>query len=117
MLQLDKYVLNIIGQFHSISFPFFVVAFQLRKNERLPYYHQGAYGHTEKNHWSCCNKEGREAEGCVESTRPTPSMERKSDPLKRSRLPSRESATMLRSKSLPRYYEFSEDSIGSPIVR
>ena len=45
-----------------------VAAFGLRKNKPLTHYHTGAFGKREKNFWSCCNSEGKEAQGCVEST-------------------------------------------------
>ena len=45
-----------------------VAAFELRKNKPLTHYHTGAFGKLEKNFWSCCDLEGKDAEGCVEST-------------------------------------------------
>ncbi len=45
-----------------------LAAFEMRENKREPSYHNGAFGHTMHNSWSCCKQKDRNAEGCESST-------------------------------------------------
>ncbi|XP_064382619.1 uncharacterized protein LOC135331407 isoform X1 [Halichondria panicea] len=47
---------------------FIKAAFEMRENKREPSYHNGAFGHTMHNSWSCCKQKDRNAEGCESST-------------------------------------------------